>query len=59
MKTTTDFIGIREYLLRSGLQPHRETATYGMILSPVSEEHSTSFSVCSAKGLWNDFGLGV
>ena len=34
MKTTTDCIGIREYLVRWGLQPHRETATHGIFLSP-------------------------
>lgn len=58
MKTTTDYIGIREYLLRRGLQPHRETATHGMFLSPLREEHTPSFSVRYDKGLWYDFGLG-
>lgn len=58
MKTTTDCIGIREYLLRRGLQPHRETATHGMFLSPLREERTPSFSVRYDKGLWYDFGLG-
>lgn len=58
MKTTSDCIGIREYLLRRGLQPHRETATHGMFLSPLREEHTPSFSVRYDKGLWYDFGLG-
>ena len=58
MKTTTECIGIREYLLRRGLQPHRETATHGMFLSPLREEHTPSFSVRYDKGLWYDFGLG-
>lgn len=57
MKTTTDCIGIREYLLRRGLQPHRETATHGMFLSPLRKERSPSFSVRYDKGLWYDFGL--
>jgi len=34
MKTVSDCIGIREYLLRRGLQPHRETATHGTFPSP-------------------------
>ena len=58
MKTTSDCIGIREYLLRRGLQPHRETATHGMFLSPLREERTPSFSVRYDKGLWYDFGLG-
>ena len=58
MKTTTDCIGIREYLLRRGLQPHRETATHGMFLSPLRKERTPSFSVRYDKGLWYDFGLG-
>ena len=58
MKTTSDYIGIREYLLRRGLQPHRETATHGMFLSPLREERTPSFSVRYDKGLWYDFGLG-
>ena len=45
MKTVSDCIGIREYLLRRGLQPHRETATHGMFLSPLREERTPSFSV--------------
>ena len=57
MKTTTDCIGIREYLLRRGLHPHRETATHGMFLSPLREERTPSFSVRYDKGLWYDFGL--
>ena len=40
MKTTSDCIGIREYLLRRGLQPHRETATHGMFLSPLRKERT-------------------
>lgn len=40
MKTTSDCIGIREYLLRRGLHPHRETATHGMFLSPLREERT-------------------
>lgn len=51
MKTTSDCIGIREYLLRRGLQPHRETATHGMFLSPLREERTPSFSVRYDKGL--------
>lgn len=58
MKTVSDCIGIREYLLRRGLQPHRETATHGMFLSPLREERTPSFSVRYDKGLWYDFGLG-
>lgn len=58
MKTTSDCIGIREYLFRRGLQPHRETATHGMFLSPLREERTPSFSVRYDKGLWYDFGLG-
>ena len=58
MKTTTDCIGIREYLLRRGLQPHHETTTHGMFLSPLREERTPSFSVRYDKGLWYDFGLG-
>ena len=58
MKTTSDCIGIREYLLRRGLQPRRETATHGMFLSPLREECTPSFSVRYDKGLWYDFGLG-
>lgn len=58
MKTTTDCIGIREYLLRRGLQPHRETAIHGMFLSPLRKERTPSFSVRYDKGLWYDFGLG-
>ena len=58
MKTTSDCIGIREYLLRRGLQPHHETATHGMFLSPLREERTPSFSVRYDKGLWYDFGLG-
>ena len=58
MKTTSDCIGIREYLLRRGLQPHRETATHGMFLSPLRKERTPSFSVRYDKGLWYDFGLG-
>ena len=58
MKTTSDCIGIREYLLRRGLQPRRETATHGMFLSPLREERTPSFSVRYDKGLWYDFGLG-
>ncbi len=58
MKTTSDCIGIREYLLRRGLHPHRETATHGMFLSPLREERTPSFSVRYDKGLWYDFGLG-
>ena len=57
MKTTSDCIGIREYLLRRGLHPHRETATHGMFLSPLREERTPSFSVRYDKGLWYDFGL--
>ena len=57
MKTTSDYIGIREYLLRRGVQPHRETATHGMFLSPLREERTPSFSVRYDKGLWYDFGL--
>lgn len=57
MKTTTDCIGIREYLLRRGLHPHRETATHGMFFSPLREERTPSFSVRYDKGLWYDFGL--
>ena len=58
MKTTSDCIGIREYLLRRRLQPHHETATHGMFLSPLREERTPSFSVRYDKGLWYDFGLG-
>lgn len=58
MKTTTDCIGIREYLLRRGLQPHHEIATHGMFLSPLRKERTPSFSVRYDKGLWYDFGLG-
>ena len=58
MKTTPDCIDIREYLLRRGLRPHRETATHGMFLSPLREERTPSFSVHYDKGLWYDFGLG-
>ena len=58
MKPVSDCIGIREYLLRRGLQPHRETATHGMFLSPLREERTPSFSVRYDKGLWYDFGLG-
>ena len=58
MKTSSDCIGIREYLLRRGLRPHRETATHGMFLSPLREERTPSFSVRYDKGLWYDFGLG-
>ena len=58
MKTNSDCIGIREYLLRRGLQPHRETATHGMFLSPLREERTPSFSVRYDKGFWYDFGLG-
>lgn len=58
MKTTTECIGIREYLLRRGLRPHRETATHGMFLSPLREERTPSFSVRYDKELWYDFGLG-
>ena len=58
MKTISDCIGIREYLLRRGLQPHHETATHGMFLSPLREERTPSFSVRYDKGLWYDFGLG-
>ena len=58
MRTTPDCIGIREYLLRRGLQPHHETATHGMFLSPLREERTPSFSVRYDKGLWYDFGLG-
>lgn len=58
MKTISDYFGIREYLLRRGLQPHRETATHGMFLSPLREERTPSFSVRYDKGLWYDFGLG-
>ena len=58
MKTTSDCIGIREYLLRRGLQPRRETATHGMFLSPLREERTPSFSVRYDKGLWYDFELG-
>lgn len=58
MKTPSDCIGIREYLLRRGLQPHRETVTHGMFLSPLREERTPSFSVRYDKGLWYDFGLG-
>ena len=58
MKTTTECIGIREYLLRRGLRPHCETATHGMFLSPLREERTPSFSVRYDKGLWYDFGLG-
>ena len=58
MKTTSDCIGIREYLLRRGLQPHHETATHGMFLSPLRKERTPSFSVRYDKGLWYDFGLG-
>lgn len=58
MKTPSDCIGIREYLLRRGLHPHRETATHGMFLSPLREERTPSFSVRYDKGLWYDFGLG-
>ena len=58
MKMTSDCIGIREYLLRRGLQPHHETATHGMFLSPLREERTPSFSVRYDKGLWYDFGLG-
>lgn len=58
MKTTSDCIGIREYLLRRGLQPHHETAIHGMFLSPLREECTPSFSVRYDKGLWYDFGLG-
>lgn len=58
MKTTSDCIGIREYLLRRGLQPHRETGTHGMFLSPLRKERTPSFSVRYDKGLWYDFGLG-
>ena len=58
MKTTSDCIGIREYLLRRGLQPHRETAIHGMFLSPLRKERTPSFSVRYDKGLWYDFGLG-
>ena len=45
MRTTPDCIGIREYLLRRGLHPHRETATHGMFLSPLRKERTPSFSV--------------
>ena len=58
MKTSSDCIGIREYLLRRGLHPHRETATHGMFLSPLRKERTPSFSVRYDKGLWYDFGLG-
>ena len=58
MKTTSDCIGIREYLLLRGLQPHHETAIHGMFLSPLREERTPSFSVRYDKGLWYDFGLG-
>ena len=58
MKTNSDCIGIREYLLRRGLQPHRETATHGMFLSPLRKERTPSFSVRYDKGLWYDFVLG-
>lgn len=57
MKTSSDCIGIREYLLRRGLRPHRETATHGMFLSPLREERTPSFSVRYDKGFWYDFGL--
>ena len=58
MRTTPDCIGIREYLLRRRLQPHHETATHGMFLSPLRKERTPSFSVRYDKGLWYDFGLG-
>lgn len=58
MKTTSDCIGIREYLLRRGLRSHRETATHGMFLSPLREKRTPSFSVRYDKGFWYGFGLG-
>ena len=58
MKTTSDCSGIREYLLRRRLQPHHETATHGMFLSPLREERTPSYTVRNDKELWYHFVLG-
>lgn len=51
-------ISIRDYLALRGIEPMQQNTRYGLYLSPLREEHSSSFKVDYIQNLWYDFGLG-
>lgn len=52
-------ISIKKYLSERGLQPTKDTPRYGLYLSPLRKERTSSFKVDYMQNLWYDFGLGM